>query len=92
MLTSEQEKKLLFGLRRLAEARAKCATHVCNGDPHPKVYECGDKNENAKAWQKDCDEIEKGLEAQAKKNGLAGVSYPGLYPVFETKEGRTLYL
>jgi hypothetical protein len=92
MLTNEQEKKLLLGLRKLAEARAKCAMHACNGDPHPDVANTEDKNANAKAWQKDCDEIEEGLEARAKKNGLAGVSYPGLYPTFETKEGRTLYL
>ena len=92
MLTNEQEKRLLAGLRKLAEARALCGTHVCNGDPHPDLANKENKNANAKAWQADLDKIEAGLEARAKKNGLAGVSYPGLYPVFETKEGRTLYL
>jgi hypothetical protein len=92
MLTNEQEKKLLAGLRKLAEARATCAMHVCNGDPHPSVPGTEDKNANAREWQRDCDKVEAGLEARAIKNGLAGVSYPGLYPTFETREGRTLYL
>lgn len=92
MLTNEQEKKLLAGLRKLAEERAACGVHVCNGDPHPSLANKDNKNRNAHAWQVDCDKIEEALEARAKKNGLAGVSYPGLYPTFETKEGRTLYL
>jgi hypothetical protein len=92
MLTNEQEKKLLAGLRKLAEARVLCAMHACNGDPHPDIANKDNKNKNAKAWQLDCDRIEEGLEERARKNGLAGVSYPGLCPTFETKEGWTLYL
>jgi len=92
MISQAQEKRLLSGFRKLAEQRAKFAEHVCNGDPHPGLgYADCDKNANAKAWQADCEAVERLLEAKAEQKGLK-VNYPGLYPTFETKEGRTLYL
>jgi len=78
-------------LRRLANRRAKLTVHVCNGDPHKSVADKDDRDANATAWGKEQESTERQLEREAKAVGLT-VRYPGLYPTFDDKDGRTYYL
>lgn len=78
-------------MRLLGHGRAKCAEHVCNGDPHPSLaWSTSDKNANAKAWEVERDKYEEQIEELAKTEGMT-VEYNGLYPTFKTKDGVTIY-
>lgn len=79
-------------LRALALKRGRFGVKTCNGDPIPGHPEHDlDRNRCATYWQGRQDRVEWKLEAMAKARGL-GVSYPGLYPVFTTKDGRDVHL
>lgn len=78
-------------LRRLANRRAKLTVHVCNGDPHVSVADKDNRDANATAWGKEQESCERQLQREAAKVGLT-VRYPGCYPTFDDKDGRTYYL
>ena len=71
----------------LAKTAARFNERECNGDPHRGNPDPTDKNENARLWGRDLEEITKSLCMMAEPKGYR-VEYTGLRPCLRDAAGR----
>lgn len=70
-------------LHELLTLRHDQGVRVCNGDPHPKVKNNGDKNANSDAWSKEEDITIKKIDDICARIGLTYDPGTGLWGSFK---------